>query len=184
MLAPIFFFAPTLHSPTNGMVQLTFGSCDRQGNLNTGQSMRHRKFAGIVGVMFASWLGLNHLIGGSGAEPTNVNFEMPASEQPAAPTQAGQLLAGVAKVEITNKKAFPINDPLYAKALVLKNGSTTAVIVTIDAVAIGNIGHIGNDYLGKVRARIQKALGITPDNVMVNASHCHANICADVDDKT
>ena len=53
-----------------------------------------------------------------------------------------------------------INDPLYVKALVLKNGSATAVIVTVDAVAIGNIGYIGNDYLGKVRARIQKELGI------------------------
>lgn len=146
--------------------------------------MLHRKFAGLVVVVFASWFGLNHLIDGGGPESSNKNPEIQASRQPAEPAKAGQLLAGVAKVEITNKKAFPINDPLYAKALVLKNGSTTAVIVTVDAVAIGNIGHIGNDYLGKVRARIQKELGIAPDNLMVNASHCHANVCADVDDKT
>jgi hypothetical protein len=70
------------------------------------------------------------------------------------------------------------------KALVLKRGPTTAVIVTVDAVAVGQIGYIGNDYLGKVRGRIQKELGIAPESVMVNASHCHAIPCADVDDKT
>ncbi|MBI2804438.1 MAG: hypothetical protein HYX68_05565 [Planctomycetes bacterium] len=100
------------------------------------------------------------------------------------PAAAGQLMAGVAKVEITNKKVIPINDPLYVKALVLKRGPTTAVIVTVDAVAVGQIGYIGNDYLGKVRGRIQKELGIAPESVMVNASHCHAIPCADVDDKT
>ena len=42
-------------------------------------------------------------------------------------------------------------DPLYAKALVLSDGETTAVIVTVDAVAIGEIGPIGKDYLARVR---------------------------------
>jgi hypothetical protein len=105
-------------------------------------------------------------------------------KRPAEPVKAGQLLAGVARVEITNKKGIPANDPLYAKALVIKNDVATAVIVTVDAVAIGEIGYIGNDYLGKVRARLQKELKIAPENVMVNASHCHAVVCADVDDKT
>lgn len=95
-----------------------------------------------------------------------------------------QLLAGVAKVEITNKNVLPFNDPLYAKALVIKNGTETVVLVTVDAVAIGEIGSIGNDYLGKVRARLHKELGIEPENVIVNASHCHGRVCADVDDKT
>jgi len=106
------------------------------------------------------------------------------AKSPPPPAKAKQLLAGVAKVEITNKKVFPINDPLYVKALVLKCGPTTTAIVTVDAVAIGEIGYIGNDYLPKVRARIQKELGIAPENVVVNASHCHARPCADVDDKT
>ena len=97
---------------------------------------------------------------------------------------AGEFLAGVAKVDITNRKVIPANDPLYVKALVLQNGSTTAVIVTVDAVAIGEIGSIGNDYLGKVRGRLEKELKIAPTNVIVNASHCHGNVCSDVDDKT
>lgn len=100
------------------------------------------------------------------------------------PANAGQLLAGVAKVEVTSKKGLPANDPLYVKALVIKNDVTTAVIITVDAVAIGEIGPIGNDYLGKVRTRLQKELKIAPESVMANASHCHGIVCADIDDKT
>jgi hypothetical protein len=108
----------------------------------------------------------------------------PEEKQPADRVRPGQLLAGVARVEVTNKKVFPVNDPLYVKALVIKNDSATAVIVTVDAVAIGEIGPIGNDYLRTVRARIQKELKIAPESVMINASHCHGVVCADVDDRT
>ncbi len=98
--------------------------------------------------------------------------------------QAVQLSAGVAKVDITNVDAGPVNDRLWAKALVIKSDTTTAVIISVDAVAIGEIGHIKNDYLPKVRARIEKELGIKPTNVLVNASHCHGVVCADVDERT
>lgn len=97
---------------------------------------------------------------------------------------AARLRAGVAKVDITNTQAGPVNDPLFVKALVLKNDATTAVIITVDAVAIGEIGHIGNDYLTKVRSRLEKELGIKPEAVLVNASHCHGVVCADVDQRT
>jgi hypothetical protein len=103
---------------------------------------------------------------------------------PTGDVNAAQLWAGVAKVDITNTKALPVNDPLYAKALVLRSGTTKAVIVTVDAVAIGEIGHIGNDYLGKVRSRIEKQLNIKPANVLINASHCHGVVCSDVDKRT
>jgi hypothetical protein len=118
-----------------------------------------------------------------GRQATNTPSN-PGPKQPAEVAKTGQLLAGVAKVEITNKKVIPYNDPLYVRALVIKNDSTTAVIITVDAVAIGEIGYIGNDYLGKVRTRLQKELNISPTNVMVNASHCHGIVCADVDEKT
>lgn len=110
--------------------------------------------------------------------------QKPREKQPGEPGKGGQLLAGVATVEITNKKSFTANDPLYVKALVMKNEITTAVIITVDAVAIGEIGPIGNDYLGKVRAKLQKDLKIAPEDVIVNASHCHGIVCADVDEKT
>jgi hypothetical protein len=108
----------------------------------------------------------------------------PAVKQPAAAPAAGHLRAGVAKVEITNKQSLPFSDPLYVKALVLKSGDTTVVLVTLDAVAVGEIGSIGNDYLGKVRARLRQEFGIAPEGVIVNASHCHGVVCADVDEKT
>lgn len=97
---------------------------------------------------------------------------------------AGPLLAGVAKVEITNVEAGPVNDPLYVKALVVKSDAAMAVIITVDAVAIGEIGHIKHDYLPKVRSRIEQELGITPAHVMINASHCHGVVCNDVAERT
>ncbi len=98
--------------------------------------------------------------------------------------QAAQLSAGVAKVDITNVDAGPVNDRLWVKALVIKSDATTAVLITLDAVAVGEIGHIKNDYLPKVRARVEKELGIKPTSVMINASHCHGVVCADVDERT
>ncbi len=94
-----------------------------------------------------------------------------------------QLQAGAAKVDVTHPDGL-VNDRLYVKALVLKNGDTKAAIVTVDAVAIGEIGGIGNEYLGNVRSRVEKELGIKPSNVMVNASHCHGVVCKDIEDRT
>ena len=102
----------------------------------------------------------------------------------AADARAAQLLAGVARADITDRKAGPVHDPLYAKALVLRNDTTTVAIITVDAVAIGEIGPIGNDYLGKVRARLEKELHIPPTHVLVNASHCHGVVCSDVAERT
>ncbi len=94
------------------------------------------------------------------------------------------LLAGAAKVEITDLKAKPFSDPLFVKALVVKSAQTLVVLVTLDAVAVGEIGPIPNDYLGKVRAKLAKNLQIVPENVIVNASHCHGIVCKEVDEKT
>jgi len=95
-----------------------------------------------------------------------------------------QLTAGTAKIDITDRSAGPVNDPLYAKALVISDGEKTVVIVSVDAVAIGEIGHLKNDYLPNVRSQIQKELGIPPTNIMINASHCHGVVCSDPDKRT
>jgi len=97
---------------------------------------------------------------------------------------AGPIRAGVAKVEITDRQAGPVNDPLYVKALVLADRATTVAIVTVDAVAIGEIGRIKNSYLGEVRQQIQQDLNIRPANVLVAASHCHGVVCSDVASRT
>ena len=103
---------------------------------------------------------------------------------PSVAARAAQLKAGVAKVVITDATAGPSNDPLYVKALVLDDGTTKAVIITVDAVAIAEIGTIKNDYLSKVRLQLQKELNIKPANVLINASHCHGRVCADVGERT
>ncbi|WP_417749125.1 hypothetical protein [Rosistilla oblonga] len=102
----------------------------------------------------------------------------------AAELRAAELTAGVAKVDITDMQAGPVNDRSYVRALVISDGTTTAAIVTVDAVAIGEIGRINNEYLGKVRGEVEKSLGISPANVMINASHCHSVVRTDVDELT
>jgi hypothetical protein len=92
---------------------------------------------------------------------------------------AGELRAGVARVDITDRARGPVNDPLFARALVVANGETTVVLITIDAVAIGGIGRIGNDFLATVREQLQRELGIPPAGVIVNASHCHGVVRTD-----
>ncbi len=94
------------------------------------------------------------------------------------------LLAGVAKVVITDPEAGPANDPLYVKALVLRSGAETAVIVTVDAVAIAEIGSIRNDFLANVRSRLNRELKLDPARVLINASHCHGRVCVDVEART
>ena len=93
-------------------------------------------------------------------------------------------LAGVAKVVITDPEAGPANDPLYVKALVLRSGDEIAVIVTVDAVAIAEIGSIRNDFLANVRSRLNRELKLDPVRVLINASHCHGKVCADVEART
>lgn len=89
------------------------------------------------------------------------------------------LLAAVAKVDITNPQAPLVLDPCFAKALVLKQGSTAAVLITLDAVAVGGIGAIGNSFLETVRRELAQDPGIPAAHVLVNASHCHGNVRSD-----
>ncbi|MBP1996117.1 hypothetical protein [Paenibacillus eucommiae] len=85
-----------------------------------------------------------------------------------------QLRAGVAKSDITTgEEGVLVSDPLYAKALVLDDGITKAVIIAMDALAIGGIGDIKDDFLPKLRSRIENELNIPGANVLVNASHTH-----------
>lgn len=93
--------------------------------------------------------------------------------------QGAELRAGIGKVDITDRTAGAVNDPCFAKALVLKSGGTTAVIITLDAVAVGGIGVIGNGFLATVRGILEKEMGIAPSSVVVNASHCHGVVRAD-----
>ncbi len=96
-------------------------------------------------------------------------------------TASAEMLAGVAKVDITDRTVPLVNDPCFAKALVLKCGDTTAVVITLDAVAVGGIGRVGNGFMTNVRKGLQQDLGIPPSNVVVNASHCHGIVRGDLE---
>jgi hypothetical protein len=106
------------------------------------------------------------------------------SQSSAATPRGDELWAGAAKVDITNRDVPLVNDPLYVKALVIGNEATTAVIITVDAVAIGQIGTIRNDYLDTIRTEIERDLKIPPTHVLVNASHCHGVVCTDIAERT
>ena len=117
-------------------------------------------------------------------QPSSPPRESVAGCTPSGVASAAGLWAGVARADITDHEAGPVNDPLYAKALVLRDAATTVVIVTVDAVAIAEIGPIRDPYLATVRAELQRELHIEPANVLINASHCHGAVCADVDRRT
>lgn len=101
-----------------------------------------------------------------------------------APAQEPTILAGVAKVDITNHDAGPVHDPLYVKALVIKDRTKKSVIITIDAVAIAEIGSIKNNFLSRVKNGIKTQAGILPEHVLINASHCHGIVCNDIEERT
>lgn len=97
------------------------------------------------------------------------------------PLQAVGLRAGVSKVDITDYKAGPVHDPSFAKALVIKSDEEILVLVTLDAVAVGEIGRIGNGFMANLRTQLQKELGVKPESIVVNASHCHGIVRADTE---
>ncbi len=103
----------------------------------------------------------------------------------AAPEQAfaQDLKAGVGRMDITNR-AGRVNDPMYARALVLEGSGTTAVIVTLDLVALEEIGAIKATFLPALRAKLKKEIGLDPGALIVNCSHCHGSPCADVLERT
>jgi hypothetical protein len=92
---------------------------------------------------------------------------------PAAEAESS-LRAGIAKADITNDaKGVRVNDPLFAKVLVLDDRQTKLIIVTMDTVAIGGPYDVKDDFLAKLRGRIEKELGLPGANLLVTASHTH-----------
>jgi hypothetical protein len=95
-----------------------------------------------------------------------------------------ELLAGAGRVDITRPGADAGSNPPLVKALVLSRGATNAVIITLDAVAVAEIGSIRDPYLAEVRTALTGSFGIAPESVLVNASHCHALVADDIAART
>jgi hypothetical protein len=106
----------------------------------------------------------------------------------AASAQGTGFRAGVAKVNITQvDSASQVNDSLYIKALVLNGDKKSAVIISVDAIALGEIGSVETDYVSNVRAQIQEALNIEAENILINTTHVHGagyHVCRDVESRT
>jgi len=95
--------------------------------------------------------------------------------------QSGNLRAGAARVDITppaSEFPFPliasgpmpqfvgVHDPLYARALVLDDGSTQAAILVVDVAGIPRHEEFSR--------AVAQALGIPEANIILAASHTHS----------
>ena len=96
---------------------------------------------------------------------------------PAASAQtpgAAALRVGAARVDVTPspgelpKNSRGILDRLYARAIVLQSGTSTAALITVDT------GAIPTALWQTVTARIEKELGIPTANVLLTATHTHS----------
>jgi len=61
-----------------------------------------------------------------------------------------------------------VHDQLYARALVLDNGSTIVALVSVDLFAITQ------DLTAEIAQKVSAKTGIPPDNVVLVASHTHS----------
>jgi neutral ceramidase len=61
-----------------------------------------------------------------------------------------------------------ILDHLYARAIVIDNGATSAALVSVDT------GMVGDQLWRAVSQRIEKELGIPAQNLMINPTHSHS----------
>lgn len=91
------------------------------------------------------------------------------------------LTAGIGKVCISPSPGAPlagfaarqgvatgVHDDLFARALTLENGETALAIVSVDVLALPGA------FVERVRAAINARAGISPDAVMIAATHTHA----------
>ena len=94
---------------------------------------------------------------------------------------SAELLAGTARADVTPPLGGPmygygargtnvsrgVHDPLYAKAIVLDDGTTKLAIVTLD------LGAISNESTANIKEKVRSASGI--ENVLLVASHTHSS---------
>jgi len=94
-------------------------------------------------------------------------------------TTASSFKAGAAKVDITPtqlpKNSEGILDHIYARAIVIDNGATSAALVSAD------IGMLGEQVWKTVSQRIEKELGIPAQNLIMNPTHTHSASGGSVD---
>ena len=89
-----------------------------------------------------------------------------------AQASASSFRVGAAKVDITPtqlpKTSEGILDHIYARAIVIDNGGTSAVLVSADT------GMLGEQVWRTVSQRVEKELGIPAQNLIMNPTHTHS----------
>lgn len=89
-------------------------------------------------------------------------------------SQDGGLKVGAAKIDITPKAGS--SDPpmeyehekLFARAIVLDNGLSKAVLIGIDA------GGLNNEVYKETVSKIGQAINCPPENIIISATHTHS----------
>jgi hypothetical protein len=88
---------------------------------------------------------------------------------------AGRLRAGAARIEITPKPSDltiatdSIRDPLFARVVLVDDGSACAVLVGLD------LGGASTPLVTDAVTRASAATGCPPDNFIVSATHTHSS---------
>jgi hypothetical protein len=94
-------------------------------------------------------------------------------------TAEAQIKVGVGKTDITPPLGTPmdgyyverfattVHDALYARAMVLKDGTNTLVLVVTDLIDVAPYG------FPAARERIQKDLNVPAENIIISATHTH-----------
>lgn len=111
----------------------------------------------------------------STALPPTPKPPAPVAAPAPAPAISGSLTAGASKVAITPMpaelatKTDLINDPLFARVIVVSNGATCAVLVGLD------LGGARNDMIADVMPRLVSATGCPSQNILISATHTHSS---------
>jgi len=91
---------------------------------------------------------------------------------------------GLAEVDITpalgtvmsgffeTRRVRALHDPLFARAMVLDNGSHPLMLITCDVLALRRT------TVNEAKARIQAATGLGPESIMLSATHTHTAAAA------
>jgi hypothetical protein len=101
-------------------------------------------------------------------------------------TEARPLLAGAARVTMTPPGSPPlagygnrlgrasrgVHDDVYARALALRAGDQTVVLVSLDLLAVTD------DMVTAVQARIRREVRLAPESLIVAATHTHSGFGA------
>jgi neutral ceramidase len=82
---------------------------------------------------------------------------------------AGHKVDFTPKVSELQRSTDSIRDHLYARAIVVDDGSTCAVLVGID------LGAASNQIVDDAIARASKATGCPPQNFLISATHTHSS---------